>query len=84
MEIKLVEIIGGNVLGFGFDDGRRGEEAAVEVPGTPLPSFGGAPFPVSDFGQVLAVSIDVLLMFDQLVLHYPLQVGPLASNCSTE
>jgi hypothetical protein len=84
MEIKLVEIIGGNVLGFGFDDGRRGEEAAVEFLVLPCPLIWGAPFPVSDFRHVLAVSIDVLLMLDQLVLHHPLQVGPLASNCSTE
>jgi hypothetical protein len=37
--------------------------------------FALTPFPVSDFGQVLAVLIDEMFVFDQLVFHLLLQVG---------
>jgi hypothetical protein len=33
-----------------------------------------------DFGQVLAVFIDVLLVLDELVLHLLLQIGPLGTQ----
>src|ERR1700722_488735 len=37
-------------------------------------SPGAAPGPVADFGHVLAVDIDVLAMFDELVAHHLSQV----------
>ena len=42
------------------------------------------PLPVPDFRYALAVFVNVLLVLDQLVLRHPLQVGPLAPNCSIE
>jgi hypothetical protein len=36
-----------------------------------------SPFPVANLGQILAASIDVLLMLDEFVLHLLLQIIPL-------
>ena len=46
----------------------------------PLPSPGIAPFPVSDFRQILPVFLDVLLVLDQLVLKLLLQVDALVAD----
>ena|ERR1022692_3020026 len=40
-----------------------------------------APFPVANLRQMLAVSIDVLLMLDDFVLHLLLQIISLNSTC---
>jgi hypothetical protein len=37
------------------------------------------PFPVPDFGHVLAVGVDVALVLDQLVLHGLFEVAPLGA-----
>ena len=57
--------------------GRDRRAAAV----TPLggdwdgPIIWSRPFPLPDFGHVLAVLVDVLLVLDELVLHHVLQVA---------
>src|ERR1035437_4628952 len=42
----------------------------------PFLSFSLTPFPVTDFRQVFAVLVDVLLVLDELVLDHLLQVRP--------
>ena len=43
-------------------------------------SFGVAPLPVPDFGHVLAVLVDVLLVLDKLILELLLQVDALVAG----
>jgi hypothetical protein len=46
----------------------------------PAGSLGGAPLPIPDLRQILAVLVDVELVFDKLVPNHLLEVGPLATE----
>jgi hypothetical protein len=39
-----------------------------------------APFPVPDFWKILAMLVDVVLVFDELVLHHLLQIRSLGAQ----
>src|SRR5664280_1446797 len=38
------------------------------------------PFPVTNFRQILAVFINIYLMFDELILHHLFQIGPFSAQ----